>query len=303
MPSLSFFYSPLLLPLPLSAMSNPSQWTTTYSSVFRDRRKYEAPNAAPSDDSWNVRTQAYYGTRAALSEHATRTAEIEARTHYGQQAPNEAAAQRNFSPTSTRGLGAAGMNLSERSAQSSFSNSSVANYGPQGTSGYLSSTGGAGAPVAFASPNKDLWTHPTLPHTGVVQNNSPYTQRPVFSNGINNGYAGDVQFGSLYQQPQQSQQSNSPQHHIPGYGGFVRGAQFVRPPIALACSLLAPSLLCPYASRRTWLIPDLLLIVWLVCVRMRRLLWLWVNLQVHGDTFGKTTRNCLSVPTEVPLEP
>ena len=69
-------------------------------------------------------------------------------------------------------------------------------------------------------------------------------------------------------------------------------------PIALACPLLAPSLPLD-ASRRTWLSPDLLLIVWLVGVRMR-LLWLWVNLQVHGDTFGKTTRNCLSAHSPAP---
>lgn len=207
-------------------MSKPTQWTTTYSSVFRDRRKYEAPNAAPSDDSWSVRTQAYYGPRAALSEHATRTAEIEARTQYGAIVPNETATGgRYLAPTSTQGLGAAGLNLNGSGPQSAF--------------------GGPASPVStgtvrYAHPTRDLWTTPILPHTGVVQEASPsygastqingaYTQRPTFTNGYNNGYATEYQFQEQFSsQPMQpAQQPPVPQSHIPGYSGFVRGSQFV----------------------------------------------------------------------------
>ncbi len=128
-------------------MSKPTQWTTTYSSVFRDRRKYAPPNADPSDDSWSVRTQGYYGTRAELSEHAARTAEVEARTQYGTQLPNESATggQRVFAPVSTQGLGAAGLDLSgSRGAQSGGSNV-----------GYNATPASQGT-VRFAHPQKDL---------------------------------------------------------------------------------------------------------------------------------------------------
>jgi hypothetical protein len=243
-------------------MSKPTQWTTTYSSVFRDRRKYEAPNAAPSDDSWSVRTQAYYGPRAALSEHAARTAEIEARTQYGAIVPNETATGgRYLAPTSTQGLGAAGLNLNGSGPQSAF--------------------GGPASPVStgtvrYAHPTRDLWTTPILPHTGVVQEASPsygastqingaYTQRPTFTNGYNNGYATEYQFQEQFSsQPMQpAQQPPVPQSHIPGYSGFVRGSQFVHgdtfgkttrsvcntihspKPMQLRVELAAPCPMCP----------------------------------------------------------
>lgn len=229
-------------------MSKPTQWTTTYSTVFRDRRKYDAPDPRPSDDSWNVRTQAYYGTRAALSEHAARTAEVEARTAYGSKPLVDAQA----------------VHLAARQGGSLTA-------GRAGASAYNPSTGGGSASspnpgaVRYAHPQKDLWTHPILPHTGTVQNGVPViagvtspvsgapfsSSRAVFHNGYNNGYATiPSQWAESPSYPPESQAEHVPQSHIPGYQGFIRGAQFL-----------------------------------------------------HGDTYGKTTRQCLSNPTEVPLEP
>lgn len=203
-------------------MSKPTQWTTSYSSVFRDRQQYKPPNADPSDESWAARTQGYYGPRAALSEHAARTAEVEARTQYGTIVPNESATQRNFSPTSTSGMGAAGLNLS---------GSRGSNSAPLGATYGAGSTGSV-APNSthYSLPRKDLWTHPILPHTGVVQNNvpigygsstySPYNgtvTRPVFTNGFNNGYASEFQWEAEAQQnslPQGPVQPEVPQSHV-----------------------------------------------------------------------------------------
>ena len=203
-------------------MSKPTQWTTSYSSVFRDRQQYKPPNAEPSDESWAARTQGYYGPRAALSEHAARTAEVEARTQYGSIVPNESATQRNFAPTSTSGMGAAGLNLSGSRGSSSF-----------GTTYTAGSTGSLALNVSkYSLTQKDLWTHPILPHTGVVQNNVPIgygastfanynatATRPVFTNGYNNGYASEFQWEAEAQQPAVPQGNVSPpppQSHIPG---------------------------------------------------------------------------------------
>jgi hypothetical protein len=227
-------------------MSHPRQWTTTYSSVFRDRRRYETPDARPSEDSWNVRTQGYYGTRADLSEHATRTAEVEARTAYGSKPIT--------SPSSSQRL---------NSTQGGAFTTSRAGYsgGLAGDSANVP-YGASVSQVKYAHPQKDLWTHPILPHTGIVRDNIPIlagvggygvTQRATFPNGYNNGYASELQWADHTEQQQQQQQPEQPhvpQSHVPGYAGFIRGSQFV-----------------------------------------------------HGDTFGRTTRNLLAQPTEVPLEP
>lgn len=152
-------------------MSKPTQWTTTYSSVFRDRRKYESPDHRPSDDSYNVRTQAYYGTSAALSEHAARTAEVEARTDYGtKQVYEQTAAAARF--------GGGGPSSANRTLLDGANRP----YGATPSTGY----------VRFAHPQKDLWTHPILPHTGVVRENIPiyagqsmggFTPKATFPNG------------------------------------------------------------------------------------------------------------------------
>lgn len=244
-------------------MSKATQWSTTYSSQFRDRRRFEAPNEAPSDDTWNVRTQAYYGRQADLSEHAARTAEIEARTQYGAIPANEqATGGRLYPPTSTQGLGASGLNLSNTGRQ-------IANM-----SGSLGSTGGSTPSPRGTTPLRythqpsghDLWDDGRiLPHTGVVRDapigygastfgTGHATARPQFTNGYNNGYSDGLAFTEQYTSPPPALMTGPPQQrpeqHVPGYAGFIRGSQFL-----------------------------------------------------HGDTFSKTSRQCLSVPTEVPLEP
>jgi hypothetical protein len=236
--------------------------------VFRDRRRYEAPNSAPSDDSWSVRTQGYYGRRADLSEHEARTAEVEARTGYGSQVPNESAQTgRAFSPVSTQGLGAAGLDLRPHGGSGRFGDAASPNYG--NNSGYASTPAGQG-PVRFAHPNNhSLWDDSRiLPHTGVVvspdvpigfgsstRGIGSGTGRPQFSNGYNNGYSDGFAFQEQYSSPPPavaSPQRSPPRadSHIPGYSGVIRGSQFV-----------------------------------------------------HGDTFSKMSRQLLAVPTEVPLEP
>ena len=152
-------------------MSKPTQWTTTYSSVFRDRRKYESPDHRPSDESYNVRTQAYYGRQPALSEHAARTAEVEARTDYGTKQVYEQTATARFGASS--GPSSANRTLLDGANR------------PYGATPSTSS-------VRNAPPQKDLWTHPILPHTGVVRDNVPiyagqsmggFTPKATFPNG------------------------------------------------------------------------------------------------------------------------
>lgn len=201
-------------------MSKPSEWTTTYSSVYRDRRRYVSPNPDPSDPSFAVRTQAYYGPKHAISEHHARTAEAEARTGYGAYEP------RNQSSRGDSGV-------FNKGASQSWSGSSSAAY--QGEQGQQQSIG----LVRYNHPVKDLWTHPILPHTGSLVNGVPVygssgvTTRALFHNGFNNGYAGEVQ----YVEPQggcggcecsgSESARRGPQAHIPGYQGHIRGIQFV----------------------------------------------------------------------------
>lgn len=169
------------------------------------------------------------GPRAALSEHAARTAEVEARTQYGSIVPNESATtQRNFAPMSTSGMGAEGLNMNgtrhnSRSFGSTYTAGSTGSFAPNA--------------MKYSLTQKDLWTHPILPHTGVVQNNVPigygastfspsssanggYTAtRPVFSNGFNNGYASELHWEAEAvpsQAPQAPVQPAIPQSHIPG---------------------------------------------------------------------------------------
>lgn len=134
-------------------MSQPSQWTTTYSSVFRDRRRYEAPDSRPSDDSWNVRTQGYYGTRADLAEHATRTAEVEARTQYGSKPITGAAATQRMNST-----GGAGANT----GRAGFNGGLSGSVDQQQNVPY----GASVSQVKYVHPQKDLWvSRGTRTHT------------------------------------------------------------------------------------------------------------------------------------------
>jgi len=250
-------------------MSKPTQWTTTYSSVFRDRRRYEAPFAGPSDPSHNVRTQGYYGRRADIAEHEARVAEVEARTAYGTQVPNESATTgRAFPPTSTQGLGAQGLDLRPHGGSGRFGDAASPHYG--NNTGYAATPAGQG-PLRYAHPtDASLWDDSRiLPHTGVVVDTpigfgastrgiggGEYSARPQFSTGYNNGYSDGVQLQyspngtAVAAATQRANQPERPTHHIAGYAGFIRGSQFV-----------------------------------------------------HGDTFGKMTRELLATPTEVPLEP
>lgn len=165
-------------------MSNPSQWTTTYSSVFRDRRRYESPNAGASDDSHTVRAQAYYGTRAALAEHAARTAEVEARTDFGRKPDFGATGTTQFG--STNGFGA-----SAQQQQSLNGNQ---------TSFYASEQ---------VLRQRDLWNTPLFPLTGAIQNGLPVYQHTTIQ-PLEQSYA---QSGAVPQDDTKRESANLP----PGY--------------------------------------------------------------------------------------
>jgi len=204
-------------------MSHPTQWTTQYSQVFRDRRQYAPPDARPSDDSWSARTQAYYGPQADLSEHGARVAEIEARTDFGTK-----------NGQASGGVGAAAGQSQPFTATQSADYASA----NSGVGLGLTNTQPSLSPVRYVHPQKDLWNATVLPHTGVVtpsgdvvfpSYHNATTTRTHFPNGYNNGYATEVQWAvpSATQQQQPPTQEHKPQHHIPGYGGYVRGSQFV----------------------------------------------------------------------------
>lgn len=247
----------------------PTEWSTTYNSQFQDRRKYTSPHPGTSNPSYSVRTQGFYGSRAALAEHGARSAEAVARTKGGYDLPYNSEWEGSMSHRSQTAP------LSHRSYHSI--QPSTARF----SNGYTTTRGGGLQlpqlnPYAYNYNSKDLWNHPIERHTGLYSN---YTtihggvnpkSVPMRADGLVsvNDYYVDAnnQNNSLSENWEQYTIQPSPRtsssfrkykeekvwdnHHVPGYQGFVRGSQFT-----------------------------------------------------HGDTFGKTTRVCLSHPTDVPLEP
>lgn len=220
----------------------PSAWSTSYNSTFRDRSKYFSPSGLTSSDNWASTTQAYYGTQASLSEHAARTAEAEARTQFGAK------------------------NYSGNTLALSGANSFSAN-GANGTNGSLAY--GTGPITSRVNqPPKDLWSTDLVPHSGRysdattirggVDPNQPTTYVPDHANGLLTGRKGYFEHNQQFGSSSSSSSSSSSydptkpwdQYHIPGYSAHIRGAQFL-----------------------------------------------------HGDTFSKTSRLCLAVPNDTPLQP
>jgi hypothetical protein len=239
-------------------MSQPHNWSTTYNSQYRDRRRYISPHPGTSDDSWSTRTQSYYGTRASLAEHAARSAELNARAPWNQTGPLGATVRGNYNVT-TNSNG----NYTERAKSSSGLVSAPVHY--RTANFQLPSVNNGSYTSRYDS--RDLWTTPIEQHSGIYSNATTIrggvnpktfsqTSRQILYD--NTGAVGYEQNDYNYEQNCSSTtrcstgNSNSPwnKQHIPGYRGFVRGSQFTQ-----------------------------------------------------GNTYGTTTRLCLSVPTDVPLEP
>jgi len=248
----------------------PSDWSTTYNSQYQDRRKYISPNAGTSDDSYRVRTQSYYGTRASLAEHGARTSEVMARTNggcdvksFGSTTPIATTGRFTSSASGNRivALGATYPPSSNRFTSVGYQTSRMNQFPSLNVA--------PGTTQNYVYKSKDLWNTPVERHTGLYSNYSTIVggvnPKHVTSRGdgmsIHEGYyinqhdqtpAWDMTYSTPSPQPHKEIASPKEwdQYHIPGYQGFVRGIQFT-----------------------------------------------------HSNTFGKTTRNCLNVPTDIPLEP
>jgi hypothetical protein len=258
----------------------PRDWSTTYNTQYRDRRRFATPHPGFVDEALFARAQGYYGVKPAISEHSARIAEYQARgltAPQGLVAPYGSTSATNSASYSEAYYKAAGATANANAALPPISTR-------------ISTASAAAFPTTRTYNSwayRDLWGATPRPHTGVYSDRSTIrggvmrscddarsanydnvadlyatnsgTNFPSFPPGAQPNEVApgvwaydansDVRSQSARAVPA-PKDATKERFHVPGYQGFIRGIQFQ-----------------------------------------------------HGDTYGKTTRVCLDVPTDVPIEP
>jgi len=230
-------------------MTTPSHWTSTYNDAFRDRTKFISPNSSqPMYHFKGTYDKSHYTSdRSGGSNVATAY-----QTAYAQfdgmsaNAIQQAILNESGSATSNNAAFAATVAASEPAV--------VCTQTPT-----LTMSHGIVFPKAVPG-GKDLWnSRPNPTHGGIVPINGPAydSNLPYIPAGSSASSSAGFESGSstsagdlIGTGDSGSASWTRPKYHVPGYSGFVRGAQFR-----------------------------------------------------FGDTYGKTTRMALDVPTDLPLEP
>jgi len=223
----------------------PSYWTSTYNYQYRDAdSRLIAPHQGEAmyhynghyDPSHYQRQHGFYAQRAITAN--------ETRSQSASLGGGLSSARRTSPAATIAAHNTLSFNRSAPVSSTSSDYASGSSTSRRVPGSYHSLEKFDNLPVVNTSRgNKDLWTHPILPHSGVYSND---VHIPTSTNRI----AGLANWEQTSTTRNQQLRNDGERYHIPGYSGFIRGIQFSQ-----------------------------------------------------GDTYGKTTRRCLDVPTDVPLEP